>query len=32
MIPASGHPLRILDVYPLKDGGKHTVTRRLSSR
>jgi mannose-6-phosphate isomerase-like protein (cupin superfamily) len=28
IMPASGHLLRILDVYPLKDGGKRTVMHR----
>ena len=28
IMPATGHLLRILDVYPLKDGGKRTVMHR----
>ena len=28
IMPAAGHLLRILDVYPLKDGGKRTVMHR----
>jgi mannose-6-phosphate isomerase-like protein (cupin superfamily) len=28
LMPAAGHLLRILDVYPLKDGGKRTVMHR----
>jgi len=28
IMPLSGHLLRILDVYPLKDGGKRTVMHR----
>jgi hypothetical protein len=28
LMPATGHLLRILDVYPLKDGGKRTVMHR----
>ena len=28
IMPVTGHLLRILDVYPLKDGGKRTVTHR----
>jgi len=28
LMPASGHLLRILDVYPLRDGGKRTVMHR----
>jgi quercetin dioxygenase-like cupin family protein len=27
-MPESGHLLRILDVYPLKDGGKRTAMHR----
>jgi uncharacterized cupin superfamily protein len=27
-MPAAGHLLRILDVYPLSDGGKRTVMHR----
>jgi len=28
IMPVAGHLLRILDVYPLKDGGKRTVMHR----
>jgi hypothetical protein len=28
LMPVAGHLLRILDVYPLKDGGKRTVMHR----
>jgi hypothetical protein len=28
IMPISGHLLRIIDVYPLKDGGKRTVMHR----
>ena len=28
IMPAAGHLLRILDVYPLKDGGKRTMMHR----
>jgi mannose-6-phosphate isomerase-like protein (cupin superfamily) len=28
IMPAAGHLLRILDVYPLKDGGKRTAMHR----
>jgi mannose-6-phosphate isomerase-like protein (cupin superfamily) len=28
LMPATGHLLRILDVYPLKDGGKRTAMHR----
>ena len=28
LMPATGHLLRILDVYPLKDGGKRTLMHR----
>jgi mannose-6-phosphate isomerase-like protein (cupin superfamily) len=28
IMPAAGHLLRILDVYPLNDGGKRTVMHR----
>jgi mannose-6-phosphate isomerase-like protein (cupin superfamily) len=28
IMPASGHLLRIVDVYPLKDGGKRTAMHR----
>jgi mannose-6-phosphate isomerase-like protein (cupin superfamily) len=28
IMPGAGHLLRILDVYPLKDGGKRTVMHR----
>ncbi len=28
IMPTAGHLLRILDVYPLKDGGKRTVMHR----
>jgi hypothetical protein len=28
IMPASGHLLRIIDVYPLQDGGKRTVMHR----
>jgi mannose-6-phosphate isomerase-like protein (cupin superfamily) len=28
LMPAAGHLLRILDVYPLQDGGKRTVMHR----
>src|ERR1700691_1811361 len=28
IMPAAGHLLRILDVYPLKEGGKRTVMHR----
>ena len=28
IMPAAGHLLRILDVYPLKDGGRRTVMHR----
>jgi mannose-6-phosphate isomerase-like protein (cupin superfamily) len=28
IMPAAGHLLRILDVYPLEDGGKRTVMHR----
>jgi hypothetical protein len=28
LMPETGHLLRILDVYPLKDGGKRTVMHR----
>ena len=28
IMPAAGHLLRILDVYPLKDGGKRTLMHR----
>jgi len=28
IMPAAGHLLRILDVYPLQDGGKRTVMHR----
>lgn len=28
LMPVTGHLLRILDVYPLKDGGKRTVMHR----
>jgi mannose-6-phosphate isomerase-like protein (cupin superfamily) len=28
IMPVAGHLLRILDVYPLKDGGKRAVTHR----
>jgi len=28
IMPESGHLLRLLDVYPLKDGGKRTVMHR----
>ena len=28
VMPTAGHLLRILDVYPLKDGGKRTVMHR----
>ena len=28
IMPSAGHLLRILDVYPLKDGGKRTVMHR----
>jgi mannose-6-phosphate isomerase-like protein (cupin superfamily) len=28
IMPASGHLLRILNVYPLKDGGKRTMMHR----
>jgi mannose-6-phosphate isomerase-like protein (cupin superfamily) len=28
IMPAAGHLLRILDVYPLRDGGKRTVMHR----
>jgi len=28
IMPVTGHPLRLLDVYPLKDGGKRTVMHR----
>jgi len=30
-MPVAGHLLRILDVYPLKDGGKRTVMHRTRS-
>ena len=28
IMPVSGHLLRIIDIYPLKDGGKRTVMHR----
>ena len=31
LMPASGHLVRIIDVYPLKDGGERTVMHRTKS-
>jgi hypothetical protein len=31
LMPSSGHLVRIIDVYPLKDGGKRTVMHRTKS-
>lgn len=31
LMPVSGHLMRIIDVYPLKDGGKRTIMHRTKS-